>query len=256
LPESDLALLIGAAQIAGDIARRHFGAAPRTWDKGDGAGPVTVADLEVDEALRMHLCGARPGYGWLSEETPDTPARLSRRNTFIIDPIDGTRAFIDGARDWSHSLAIARDGIVTAAVVYVPLRDALYAAAEDTPATCNGAPIAVTTRTDLDGADVLSNRPALDPGHWRGGPPPVKRHFRSSLAYRLCLVAQGRFDAMLTLRGAWEWDIAAGALIVAAAGGTVTDRRGQPPAFNTPGRQADGLVAAGGLHGPLLARLA
>lgn len=256
MPESDLALLTGAAEIAGDIARRHFGAGPRTWDKGDGAGPVTEADLEVDAALRTHLTAARPCYGWLSEETPDTPDRLSRRHTFIVDPIDGTRAFIDGARDWSHSLAVARDGVVTAAVVFLPLRDALYAAAEDAPATLNGRPIAVTSRAQLDGADVLGNRPALDPSHWRGGAPPVKRHFRSSLAYRLCLVAEGRFDAMLTLRGAWEWDIAAGALIVAAAGGTVTDRRGRPPVFNTPGRKADGLIAAGALHGPLLSRLA
>ena len=81
---------------------------------------------------------------------------------------------------------------------------------------------------------------------WHAGAAPgFERHFRPSLAYRLSLVAEGRFDGMLTLRATWEWDIAAGALIVSEAGAIVTDRKGQTLTFNSPARQTAGVVAGG-----------
>lgn len=261
MPETDLALLIAAAQAAGRIALRHARGSLDVTHKPDGAGPVTDADLAVDAMLRERLGGARPGYGWLSEETPDTEdrraARLSARQCFVVDPIDGTRAYIEGSRDWAHSLAVVTDGAVTAAVVYLPARDVLFAAERGGGATMNGGPIAVSGTADMTDATVLTTRPTLDPVHWLGGVvPPVKRMFRSSLAWRLGLVAQGAFDAMLTLRPAWEWDIAAGALIVAEAGGIATDRRGGPLRFNAVHPQTDGVIATGpALHSQLLAAL-
>ncbi|PWE32639.1 3'(2'),5'-bisphosphate nucleotidase CysQ [Maritimibacter sp. 55A14] len=255
MPENDLALLIGAARDAGRIAARHFGQAPATWDKSAGAGPVTEADLEIDRMLRAELTAARPGYGWLSEETPDSADRLDARRVFIVDPIDGTRAFIDGSRAFAHSLAVAEAGRVVAAAVYLPMLDLMFEAAPGTGARLNDAPISVTGAT-LDGADLLAARPQLDPALWPGGVPPVTRHHRPSLAYRLCLVAQGRFDGMVTLRDAWEWDIAAGSLIVAEAGGQVSDRTGAAFRFNSPRALQPGVVAGGAaLHSGLLARL-
>ncbi|MGB3280066.1 MAG: inositol monophosphatase family protein, partial [Pseudorhodobacter sp.] len=109
---ADLDLLVSAALEAGSIALRYFKREPQTWEKGDGAGPVTEADLAVNTMLAQRLRAARPGYGWLSEETPDNTARLAARRVFIIDPIDGTRAFIDGQDSFAHSLAIAEDGKV------------------------------------------------------------------------------------------------------------------------------------------------
>ncbi len=251
----DLTLLPGVARAAGDIARPFWRAKARHWDKADGTGPVSEADLAVNTMLHDRLLSARPDHGWLSEESLDDPARLSRDRVFIVDPIDGTRAFIDGQAAWSHSIAIAEHGRIIAGVVYLPVLDKIYAAALGRGATLNDAPIRANATTDPDGATMLASRPVLDAHNWQL-PPGVTRHFRPSLAYRMCLVAEGRFDAMLALRRTWEWDIAAGALIVTEAGGTVSDRRGAPLLFNNPVPQTDGtLSAAPVLHPRLIERL-
>ena len=242
--ESDLALLTRAALAAGDVARSFFRGSFWTRDKG-ADGPVTEADIAVNDTLAALLRPARPGYGWLSEETTDDPSRLSCERVFLLDPIDGTRAFIEGSDGFAHSLAIATGGRITAAVVYLPMQNRLYAATPDGPATLNGTPIRCTACAEIGGATVLTARTTLDPAHWKGTPPPVTRAFRPSLANRMCLVAEGRFDAMLTLRPTWEWDIAAGTLIAERAGARVTDRKGNALTFNTPGAKADGVVAAG-----------
>jgi myo-inositol-1(or 4)-monophosphatase len=254
LPAHDLDLLTHAALDAGKIALQFWRNNPRTWDK-DGS-PVTEADIAVNDMLRVRLCGARPDYGWLSEETPDGVERLSCENVFIIDPIDGTRSFVAGEDTFAHSLAIARNGVVIAGVVYLPALDRLYTASLTAPALRDGQPIAPSGRMDADGATLLTSRPNLDAAHWPGGVPPVKRTFRASLAYRMCLVAEGRHDAMLTLKDAWEWDIAAGALICTRAGAVVTDRTGGALAFNSRYPQTAGVVAATpALHDGLMTRL-
>lgn len=253
--DDDLALLIEAARLAGRIALRYWKRNPKTWDKGD-EGPVTEADHAVNDALSSLLRTARPGYGWLSEESPDDAARLDCEHVFILDPIDGTRAFIAGEDSFSHALAIARHGQVTAGVVFLPALDRLFAATQSGPATLNGAPIHASTLPGIAGANILTPAANLKPEFWPGGVPDVTRSFRASVAYRLALVAQGRFDGMLSFRQGWEWDIAAGSLIAARAGATVTDRHGQPLQFNAPVPRADGLlVAAPGLHAALLQRL-
>ncbi|MFD1342637.1 inositol monophosphatase family protein [Litorisediminicola beolgyonensis] len=245
MPESDgdLALLLTAAEAAGEIAIRHAGRPLMVTEKPGGAGPVTNADLAVNAVLEDMLRSARPEYGWLSEESADDPARLDAPATFIIDPIDGTRSFIDGSDIWAHSLAIARGGEITAAVVYLPVVSRLYAAARGEGATLNGRALRASSRAALAEAEVLTTRPNLDPRFWKGAPPRFRRSHRPSLAYRLALVAEGRFDAMFTFRPSWEWDIAAGALICTEAGARVTDRRGAPLRFNAAHPQADGVVA-------------
>lgn len=255
-PEDDLTLLIAAAEEAGRIARRYWRQEPETWEKEAGAGPVTEADLAVNDYLANTLLGARPDYGWLSEESPDDPARLDAAHCFIIDPIDGTRAFIDGQEGFSHSLAVARHDRIVAAVVHLPVLRLTYAATEGGPATLNGAPIHVSDASISD-ADVLMTKAALAPDFWKNGQPPeVKRSFRPSLAWRLCLVAEGRFDGVVSLRMAWEWDIAAGSLIAERAGAVATTMTGRPMRFNNPAPRVDGLVIAGPtLHAEIMARL-
>lgn len=254
----DLALLIDAAEQAGKIASGFFHGSAQRWDKPGGQGPVTEADLAVDEMLRTELTRARPDYGWLSEETEDSPARLEAEHVFIVDPIDGTRSFIEGSTTWAHSLAIARNGIVEAAVVFLPERHKLYSAAKGFGATLNGQSLSVSPKEDLEGATVLASRPNFEPKRWADAKvPPVERKFRSSLAYRLSLVGEGRFDAMITLRPTWEWDVAAGALIVEEAGGAVSDQQQARARFNNPHPQLHGLVAAGHpVHEALIKRLA
>ncbi|WP_170417241.1 3'(2'),5'-bisphosphate nucleotidase CysQ [Ruegeria atlantica] len=257
MPATDLQLLIDAALEAGKIATRFSGTTAQRWDKPDGAGPVTEADLAVNAMLEQMLPAARPGYGWLSEETEDSADRLSKDHVFIIDPIDGTRSFAEGSRTWAHSLAIAEQGEVKAAVIYLPLRDLLYAAAIDQGATLNGETIQVSERGVLDSAEVLAAKPNLQPRHWRQGQvPEFKRNYRPSLAYRMALVAQGRFDGMMTLRPSWEWDIAAGDLIIREASGMCSDRAGQPLRFNNAHPRLNGVIAAGsGVFGLLSEQL-
>ena len=258
MPEHDLRLLIDAARMAGRVATSFVGGTAQSWDKPGGAGPVTEADLAVNDLLHSVLRTARPHYGWLSEETEDNESRLSDEYVFIIDPIDGTRSFVEGSSTWAHSLAVAKNGIVTAAVVYLPLRDKLYAAGLGRGATLNDAPISVSHKTDFSDAVILATKPAMIADHWAEKTEPTfKRSHRPSLAYRLALVAQGRFDAMITLRHSWEWDIAAGALIVSEAGGICTDRKGQGLLFNNPDPRLNGVVTGGScVHAALLDALA
>ncbi|MEL6450526.1 MAG: 3'(2'),5'-bisphosphate nucleotidase CysQ [Pseudomonadota bacterium] len=256
MPATDLPLLVDAARIAGRVASSYTGASAARWDKPGGAGPVTEADLAVNDVLERTLRLARPDYGWLSEESEDSAQRLSQDCVFIIDPIDGTRSFVEGARTWAISIAVAYRGVVTAAAIYLPLRDKMYAAGQGLGATLNGAPVSVTSAAMSPASTVLAARPNFDAKHWQDSAPDVARHYRPSLAYRLSLVGQGRFDGMLTLRPSWEWDIAAGALIVTEAGGTITDRTGAPLRFNNPHPTLNGVVAAGTpLHGALLGQL-
>lgn len=242
--------------MAGRVATSFTGPSAARWDKPGDAGPVTEADIAVNDILISNLRNARPDYGWLSEETEDTTERLSQDTVFIIDPIDGTRSFVEGSRTWAISIAVARHGQITAAAVFLPLRNKMYAAGLGTGSTLNGRALRVASGTADAQARVLAARPNMDARNWPGGMPILDRHYRPSLAYRLSLVGEGRFDGMITLRASWEWDIAAGALIVAEAGGNITDRTGAPLRFNNPDPKLNGVVAAGKpLHRDLVTRL-
>ena len=174
---------------------------------------------------------------------------------FIIDPIDGTRAFIAGERHFAHSLAVARNGVVTAAVVYLPALDRLYTASSDGPALVDGQPMQASAKSLADAPNILTTKANLLADHWIGDPPSFQRSFRASLAYRLALVGEGAFDGMLAFRDAWEWDIAAGSLIAARAGAVVSDCRGAALRFNSARAQSSGIFAAApALHSDLLAR--
>ncbi len=260
MPETDyskdLQLLIEAAQEAGRIATPFSNADPEIWDKPDGAGPVTEADLAVNRMLEAELQKARPDYGWLSEETPPNEQRLQQDRVFIVDPIDGTRSFIEGSKTWAHSIAIAEQGKIVAGVVYLPLRGKLYAAAQNQGATLNDEALRPSEVSKMDGAEVLAARPTMDSKHW-SSPPLFNRSHRPSLAYRLSLVAEGRFDAMLTLRPTWEWDIAAGTVILQEAGVAVSDKLSQALVFNNADPRLAGVVAANApLHAAITSALA
>ncbi|MHA6345067.1 inositol monophosphatase family protein [Roseivivax sp. CAU 1761] len=243
MPGSDLDLLIRAARAAAETATRHIGKPLDVAEKPGGQGPVTSADLAVDRVLADLLLSERPAYGWLSEESAHDPTRRLAPAAFIIDPIDGTRSFIDGDRIWAHSLAICEAGAITAACVYLPLVDKLYTAERGRGAQLNGAPIAASARQRLHGARMLATKPNMAPRFWPRGVPRIDRGYRPSLAYRLCLVAEGRYDAMVTFRDTWEWDIAAGALIIEEAGARISDRQGAALAFNSEHARLDGVLA-------------
>lgn len=255
MPARDLDLLVAAAEAAGRIAMRYWKRGPQVFDKG-AEGPVTEADLAVNRMLEADLCAARPGYGWLSEESADGPARLDCERVFIVDPIDGTRAFIAGETAFAIALAVAEAGRVTAGVIHMPALGHTWAAMAGGPATRDGQPIRVSRRPGIADARLLARKTALAPEHWPGGVPELHRGFRASLAYRMALVAEGAEDGMLTVGPTWEWDVAAGALIAERAGATVTDLAGRALRFNAPHPRVAGVLAAApGLHAELLPRL-
>lgn len=215
---------------------------------------MSEADLAVDAVLSDILRSSRPDYGWLSEETEDDIGRLDAERAFIVDPIDGTRGYLEGRRTWAISIAIAFRREVETAVVALPARETVYTAVVGGGAYCNGTLMSASERQEIVSALVLAPKAALASETWgERGVPPVERHFRPSLAYRLCLVAEGRFDAMMTYRDCWEWDIAAGGLIAAEAGATVSDKSGTRLAFNSTLARTPGIVAAApALHSALL----
>ena len=253
MPERDLSLIAEAARDAGVVALRYWKAEPKVWEK-PGQGPVTEADLAVNDLLADRLRGARPTYGWLSEETPDDTERLSCERVFLLDPIDGTRTFIAGEKHFAVSIAVAEKGRVIAGAIFLPALDRLYTAFEGGPALRDGEPICCADRPSLTGANLLMSKGFLEPNHWRRAPPDLKRSFRSSIAYRLCLIAEGSFDGMISTRDAWEWDIAAGSLIAARAGAAVSDRHGNPLQFNSAAAKTAGILTAPkGVHREILA---
>ncbi len=240
----DLENLKTAALQAGKIALGYFDKNYKTWDKETGAGPVTEADLEIDDFLKTFLLNCEPQYGWLSEETEDGSSRLTKSKVFIVDPIDGTRSFIAGDETWAHSLAVVENGVPMAAVIYLPKKDLLYTAEVGKGAFLNGDKISVSKNCELKEAEILTKKSIFKENIWKSSDPALfRQRYRPSLAYRLALVAEGRFDAMIALGRSWEWDICAGHLLVSEAGGSVTTNFGGEIVYNSKVGSSKGIIA-------------
>ncbi len=247
----DLALLEAAARAGGEIARRRFNQGCKSWSK-QGGSPVTEADLEVDAHLKALLTSARGDYGWLSEESADDPARLSHATLFIVDPIDGTVAFLKGRPHFTICAAVVREGVPVAGVVYNPMLDHLYKAMAGGGAWRNGELIHVSACHGLTGCAMLGDRAMLTRPPW----PEMKVETRNSVAYRVVLVADGSFDATVSLTAKRDWDLAAADIILREAGGRISGRQGAPLLYNRADARQASMVAAGPrLHAEIVERL-
>ncbi len=239
---ADADLLVAACREGGEIALSYFRRDPRAWNK-DGGSPVSEADLAVDRHLRTLLTAARPDYGWLSEETADDPDRLGRTRVFVVDPIDGTRAFLRGDIEWTVSLAVVEAGRPIAAALLQPVTGTLWRATVGGGAVRDGAPIAVAGGTDFDAARISGPRMYLDRPQMREFAF-SERRFVPSLALRIALVADGRLDVAYGSGNANDWDLAAADLLVQEAGGRFTVPSGEPPRYNRAVPRHPPLVAA------------
>jgi myo-inositol-1(or 4)-monophosphatase len=235
--EADLAAILplarAAVREAGALALASFRPGAHTAAEifyKQGGSPVTQADLAVDALLKQRLRAAAPGFGWLSEETADTPERLSRREIWVVDPIDGTRAFARGDADWSVAVGLVSAGAPVAGFVYAPVSDDMFEAAPGGPALLNGRPIRVSSYPALAGALVGGPRGPLDRLQAQMGWRIAARVH--SLALRLAYVADGRLDAAIAADNAHDWDIAAVHAILLAAGGVLLSSVGEPPRYN------------------------
>ena len=253
---SDLDLIQAAAVAAGELALRlKREGNVQTWSK-PGGSPVTSADLAVDHQLQDQLKAARPDYGWLSEETADDQSRLSAGRVFVVDPIDGTIAFIKGRPSWSVSIAVVEHGQPVAGVLHVPEMGETYVAAVGAGARLNGEPIHASDRTALDGCAMLADAPTLHHPGWPEPWPPMRIETRSSVAYRMALAAAGAFDAVVALSSKCDWDLAAADLIGREAGALATDHLGRGFAYNQASVRKPSLVCAPpALHALILKRV-
>ncbi|ALN72373.1 3'(2'),5'-bisphosphate nucleotidase CysQ [Aureimonas sp. AU20] len=241
-PEDDLALIRTAAAEAGRIALGFWKREPEVWWKG--SSPVSEADFAADAHLRRVLLAARPHYGWISEETAAQPAGAGEQRFFVVDPIDGTRAFLRGETTWCISVAVIGAGRPIAGVLDAPALGEVFGATADGAATLNDQPIAVSAferkrKLLLSMPDSMRRR--LEDA--RGGEIDFAANV-PSLAYRLAMVASGRLDGTLVGARANDWDIAAGDLILERAGGRLVRADGQPHLYN-PAPERHGVLVAG-----------
>ena len=239
----DFDLIRHAAQEAGKLALGYWGRSIEKQRKADGS-EVTEADHAVDALLADLLKDARPAYGWLSEESPEHKERLRARRVWIVDPIDGTRAFIQGRDDWVIALALIDNHVPVLAAVVNPVRAETFEARAGAGTFLNGRKIHASEQSSLSGARLAVADSLLKPSRWRRPWPPVTPVSANSIIYRMALVASGRADATFATKPKWEWDIAAGALLVSEAGGIVTDPCGFPLKFNSREAKVPGYVAA------------
>jgi myo-inositol-1(or 4)-monophosphatase len=228
-PAQDLELLRTTAVAAGIIASGYFRRNLKTWTK-ENASPVSEADIVVDKFLASALLTARPDYGWLSEETADTPERLTKRRCFVVDPIDGTRGFIKGEDSWTVSLAVVEDGVPIAGAIFAPVRDEMYDASLGGGAHFNGRPLVRQRR--LDSGPLIPAPGAVHQELQQAGLEYVRGPFYPSLAYRLAQVATGKLDATVVRRGSQDWDIAGASVILTESGVSFEDVCAGQPRFN------------------------
>jgi myo-inositol-1(or 4)-monophosphatase len=229
-----LALFIEAAREAGDaIAMSFFRQGYQTTATVRaklGGSPVTEADLAVDRFLFDRLTAALPRAAWLSEETADSPERLTRHDVLVVDPIDGTRAFMAGLTSWAISIALVSGERPVVGVVYVPALGRMYQATTGGGASCNGSAIAVSNHNVLPGARLAGPQTFVGAFAARGKMIYVEKV--PSLACRFVRVAEGEFDVGISSSNAHDWDLAAADLILEEAGGILSDGDGTKLAYN------------------------
>ena len=239
---TDLTLALAALHEAMAILRRHAAGVSHYEMKRDG--PVTAADREVDALLRQRL--PRPGEGWLSEESIDDHARRGCARVWIVDPLDGTRSFVARRPEYSTSIALVEDGVPVLGAIGNPVTGVVVAGGPGLGLRIDGDPTQPWPRSRAETLSVLCSRSEWRRGEWQ----PWERQSTvqllpcGSVAYKLALVAAGAADATWTFCGKSEWDVAAGAAVLAASGGSLWLPSGDVPRWNQPRPVFPGMIAA------------
>ena len=234
-----------AVRQAGQLAMRYFRQDLQSWDKAEN-DPVSEADLAVDALLKETLLGSFPQDGWLSEESVHDVAAADASPDYIwvVDPIDGTRAFIDEKPHFTICVALVWRGETQLGLVFNPAEDEFFEASLGGGAACNDSPITVSGHRHLAGCRMLGYRDMYADRHWRTPWPNIDISIVNSIAYRVVLVACGVHDAVINLKPQNDWDIAAAELILREAGGICTNRQGDAYRFHGKGGKNQNVIAA------------
>ena len=239
----DAALLADTVREAGALALSLFRTELKNWTKG-ASSPVSEADIAVNDLVETRLRSATPDYGWLSEESADDEVRLGKPLVWIVDPIDGTRAYLAGREDWCVSVALVADATPVLAAVFAPATDEFFFAVRGQGTTCNDRPVFATSGTALDFSRMAGPKPLVQRLSQASGE--IILHPRiGSLALRLCRVAEGSLDAAFAGGQSRDWDLAAANLIVQEADGRMTALSGDAIEYNRREVTHGVLVAAG-----------
>lgn len=240
--KQDQDLLLSAVREAGAVAMKFFDGGVKSWHKKPN-DPVSEADIAVDDLLRERLAGARPDYGWLSEESGRQAG--TGGDIWIVDPIDGTRAFIDHKPEFTICVALLRNERPVLAAIFNPAKDELFDAVAGGGARLNGKPIHASGHASLMEARFLASRRTFERHGWMARAAKADFAYRNSIAYRMALVAAGRFDAAISLTEKSDWDIVAADLLVQEAGGRVATADGEPLVYGIEKRRHPSVIATG-----------
>ena len=239
--EKEVKAALKAAHSAGGIIGRYFGTDLPVEHKSREQ-PVTKADREANDAIKKILLDTFPDDGWLSEETVDTEVRLGKERVWIVDPLDGTKEFIQEIPEFAVSIALSVGGKIVVGVIYNPITREMFEAQKGGGLKLNGKKTGVTTRTDLEEATILASRSETKRGEWTKFEKTFLVKTSGGIAHKMALVARGTADGSFSLQPKNEWDIAAGTLLVEEGGGKVTKVDGCPFTFNKPNPRERGIV--------------
>ncbi len=228
----ELKSAIDTAREAGSIIMQYYKSKYEIRDKSYH-NPVTTADHAADKYLRETLTKAYPEYGWLSEETVDTKERLSHSRTWVVDPLDGTKEFIEGVPHFVVSIALVENGEPVIGVLYNPASDELFTGVKGESAFLNGERLNCSTKKEFKDMVILNSRSETRNGLWE----PYSTDFKEqraigSVAYKLGLTSAAKADIFASLRPKNEWDICAGHCILREAGGEMVTLKGKPITYN------------------------
>jgi myo-inositol-1(or 4)-monophosphatase len=233
-----ITVMMRAATKAARSLLRDFNEVEKLQISIKGPGDfVSAADRRAEEIIHEELSKSRPDWGYLMEESGAKEGKINSR--FIVDPLDGTNNFLHGIPHWCISIAAEEDGVITAGVVFDPVKDELFYAAKGIGAWMRGNKrLRVSGRKQMSMSIVGADGNAIYQGKYKAINSQVAS-MRNFGATALCManVAAGRYDAYFCDNskngGPKPWDIAAGYIIVREAGGYVTEIDGNPnPIYN------------------------
>ena len=218
-----------AARNAGKILMKYYQSDNKEVKMKGVDNPVTIADNEADQYLCDFLTGEFPNDGWLSEETVDTDERLNKDRVWIVDPLDGTKEFIEGIPHFSVSIGLVYNSEPVVGVIYNPATDEMFSCQKGKGVYLNGNKVIASKKNLLIDSKITVSRSELKRNEWE----PYKNNFKSidpigSVAYKLALVSAGKYDIFATVAPKNEWDICAGDCLISEAGGvfkTINDKK-------------------------------
>ena len=241
--QKDYLLAKEAAIEAGKVIMKYFQTTSYHIKEKSINNPVTTADYEANQIIEEILFKEDSGYGWLSEETVDSDIRLKKDYVWVVDPIDGTKEFIEGIPQFSISIGLVELGKPILGVIYNPAKNELFSAVNNRGAELNGKSIKCLQGNH--NLSLLVSRSEIKRGIWDK----YQKYYNKiepvgSVAYKLGLIAAGRADIFATLQPKNEWDICAGHCIINESGGSLVDLFGNSRSYNLKNTKIEpGLIA-------------